>query len=190
MTQKIVLVRHGLSAHVHVGFIDLAGFGRWREAYEAAGIDERDEPPPELRALAAGSGIIVASEARRAIESARRLDPQRSLSASPLLGELELKPPSIRGVRVPLRAWAVAIGVRWMIRSLCRAHVSPSEVQRSRDAAEWLTDLADRHGSVVAVTHGSFRAILSERLIEQGWRCETTKRRSSHWSAWSFLRSP
>jgi len=188
MAHKIVLVRHGLSAHVHVGLIDLAGFGRWRDVYEAAGIDERDAPPPELRALAASSGIIVASEARRAIESARLLDPRRSVSASPLLGELELRPPRIRGVRMPLRGWAVAIGMRWMIRALRQAHVSASEVQRSRDAAEWLSGLADQHGSVVAVTHGSFRTILSERLIEQGWGCETTKRQSSHWSAWSFLR--
>lgn len=187
MAHKIVLVRHGLSAHVHTGLIDLAGFGRWREAYEAAGIDEREEPPSELRDLASSSGIIVTSEARRAIESAKLLDPQRSVSTSPLLQELELAPPNIRGVPVPLSAWALAIGVRWMIRAaLRRAHVTPLEIQRSRDAARWLRDLADQHGSVLAVTHGAFRSLLSERLIEQGWRCETITRRSSHWSAWSF----
>jgi broad specificity phosphatase PhoE len=189
MAHKIVLVRHGLSAHTHSGLIDLAGFGRWRAAYEAAGIDERDEPPPALRALASSSGVIVASEARRAIESARLLDPQARVTTSPLLQELELAPPNIRGIRMPLMAWALAIGVEWILRTaLRRARVSPSEVQRSREAAAWLADLADRHGSVLAVTHASFRSLLSERLIEQGWRCETTTGRSSHWSAWPFRR--
>ena len=130
MAHQIVLVRHGLSAHVHAGFIDLAGFGRWREAYEAAGIDERDEPPPELRAVAARCGIIVASEARRAIESAKLMNPQGSVRTSPLLQELELAPPNIRGVRMPLAAWALAIGAQWMIcAALRRAPVRPLELR-------------------------------------------------------------
>jgi len=69
MEQTILLVRHARSAHVHRGFLDLAGFRRWREAYEAAGIDERDQPPAALKDLARGSGIIVASTAPRAFRS-------------------------------------------------------------------------------------------------------------------------
>ena len=186
---KIALVRHGRSAHVYAGWIDLAGFHRWREAYEAAGIDEREEPPPELRALAANSGIIVAGEAPRAIESARLLDPQRHVQTSPLLHELELVPPNIRGVRMPLPAWALAFGLRSVITSASfRAPASAAEVQRSRDAAAWLEDLAERHETVLAVSHASFRSLIFQRLIERGWRCSTPTRRSSHWSVWSFDR--
>lgn len=180
--QKIVLVRHGRSAHVHTGLIDLAGFRRWRDDYERAGIDARHEPPPALRALAAASGVIVASTARRAIESAELLEPGRTISTSPLLAELELAPPHLR-VRMPLIAWAVAIGVQWVIR---RGRVSAEERQRSRDAAEWLTGLAATHESVLAVTHGSLRLLLSDRLVEQGWRREVPRNRGSHWSAWAF----
>lgn len=186
---RIVLVRHGRSRHVHAGWIDASGFHRWREAYEAAGIDERDAPAADLQAVASTAGIVVSSDVPRAIESAKRLAPGREITISPILHELELAPPNLR-VRLPMAAWALAFGVRWLIRAaLRRPHESPAEVRRARDAAQWLGNLAETHGTVVAVTHHSFRALLSRRLIEQGWRCEIPRKRMSHWSAWTFFRA-
>lgn len=176
MEQQIFLVRHGRSAHVHRGFIDHAGFHRWRAAYEAAGIDERDQPPAPLKALAATSGIIVASTAPRAVHSAMLLAPH--VTPSPLLAELELAPPNIRGIRMPLIGWALSIGIR--------RHVSPAELQRAQEASQWLIDLAAEHGTVLAVTHAAFRSLLSRELIGRGWQCEIPKRRTRHWSAWSL----
>lgn len=189
MPQQILLVRHGRSAHVQRGSVDLAGFLRWREAYEAAGIDEHDQPPVTLKAFASASGIVVASTAPRAVHSAQRLDPEREVTASPLLQELELVPPNIRGVRMPMAVWALAYGVRWIIRAaLRRPHIAPAELQRAREAAEWLSGLAEQHGIVVAVTHASFRSELSRQLVGRGWRCEIPRGRSRHWSVWSFHR--
>jgi broad specificity phosphatase PhoE len=74
--RRIVLVRHGRSAHVHTGWIDRDGFLRWREAYEAAGLDPADAPPPALRELVASAEVIVASDAPRALASARLLAPR------------------------------------------------------------------------------------------------------------------
>jgi hypothetical protein len=108
---------------------------------------------------------------------------------SPLLDELELAPPRIRGIRMPLAAWALAIGIQWIVRvALRRAYVSPLELQRSRDAAEWLSSLAASHETVLAVTHASFRSLVSRRLVERGWQCSIPRGRSRHLSAWSFVR--
>src|SRR5687767_305851 len=154
---RIVLVRHGRSGHVQSGWIDREEFLRWREAYESTGIHHDDVPPPELQATAASSGVIAASTAARAIESARLLVPGREITTSPLLAELELAPP-VLPMRMPLAAWMIAIGVQWAARvMLRRVHVSELELQRSRDAAAWLIDLASSHGSVLGVTHGSLR---------------------------------
>ena len=180
--QTILLVRHGRSAHVHSGFVDRAAFDRWREAYESAGIDERDQPPAALKALASTSAITVASTAPRAVQSAELLDPERDIPASPLLRELDLVPPNVR-VRMPLLGWALAIGVRRIIQA-----VSPLELQRAREAAEWLVGLAERHETVLAVTHASFRSLLASQLVGRGWRCEIPSGRSRHWSVWSFHR--
>jgi broad specificity phosphatase PhoE len=179
--KQIVLVRHGRSTHVHSGWIDGAEFRRWREAYEAAGIDANDLPPPELSAIAANSGVVVASVAPRAIESAKLLAPGREVTISPLLRERELRPPQLGRIRLPLFGWALAIGV-----GLFRADAR--EAERTREAADWLAQLAENHDSVIAVTHASFRSLLSRELVKRGWRCAVPARKSDHWSAWTFTR--
>lgn len=186
---EIVLIRHGRSAHVHTGWIDLHGFHRWREAYEAAGVLAGEVPPSELRVVAERAGAVVASDAPRAIESARLLTSEGEVITSPLLRELDLPPPSLRWVRLPLAGWALAFGARWLFRALTsRQHASPVEITRAHDAARWLAELTRRHGSVVAVTHASFRGLLAETLIAAGWHIGVRPRGVPHWSAWSLTR--
>ncbi|HYI11864.1 MAG TPA: hypothetical protein VEK57_22600 [Thermoanaerobaculia bacterium] len=184
--RKIVLVRHGRSAHVHAGWIDFAGFLRWREAYEAAGIDAGDTPPRELRELAATAGVLAASDIPRAVESVRLLAPGTDVVISPLLRELELTPPNLGSLRLPLAGWALAYGVRMLVRA--HAHVTPAEHERAREAARWLAQLADEHGRVVVVTHATFRSVLAKKLASAGWYTARPRRHSAHWSAWSFSR--
>jgi len=183
--RRIVLVRHGRSEHVHAGWIDMAGFLRWRETYEAAGIDVRETPPQALRTMAAGAGMIVASDASRAVESARLLSPGAHVAVSPLVRELELAPPNLGPLRLPMAGWALAYGVRMLIRS--RAHVTAAERERAREAGRWLAGLTEKHGLIVVVTHASFRSALAKALESERWRNETPRRSSAHWSAWSFL---
>lgn len=187
VADEIVLVRHGRSAHVHAGWIDLQGFHRWREAYEAAGIFAGEMPPTGLRDLAARAGVVVASKAPRAIESARLLAPDREVLTSPLLREMDLPPPALTGWRLPLAGWALAYGFRSLFRTMTFGPpTSPAEIARAREAAEWLIGLSRDHGVVVAVTHAAFRGLLARTLEDAGWRCATRTRRSPHWSAWSL----
>jgi hypothetical protein len=182
VTQRIVLVRHGRSAHVHRGWMDIGGFREWRRRYEAAGLLEGEVAPPELATLAAESGIVVASDAPRAIESARLLVPGREIVSSPLLREMELSPPAIR-IPMPLHAWALTFVWRWLV---TRRLATDEEVARALDAAAWLTSLAAAHESVVAVTHHSFRGMVAKALLANGWQRETSREESSPWSAWTY----
>ena len=188
MTEKIILVRHGRSAHVHAGWIDLAGFHRWREAYEAAGVIAGEVPPPALAERATNAGALVASTAPRAIESARLLAPQRQPLLSPLLVELDLLPAAVP-LRMPLIGWAFAVGARHLHRALTsQPRLAPEESARVAAAARWLGELAGQHGEVLAVTHHSLRTELARRLLAEGWEAAEPRRRSAHWSAWSFSR--
>lgn len=178
---RISLIRHGRSAHVHAGWIDLAGFHRWREGYEAAAIVEGETAPAALMDLAATARVVVASDAPRAIASAKLL--RDDVVVSPLLRELELRPPNLRGVKLPLPLWALAIGAQWLFR---RTHATPSEEERAREAAVWLEGLAE-DGPVVAVTHHTFRALLARALVACGW--ESGKpRQGHHWSVWTLAK--
>lgn len=180
--RKIVLIRHGRSAHVAKGLLDRAAFLQWREAYEEAGI-EAAEAPAELMEEVRNAGVIVSSDVQRAIESARVLADGREVITSRLLRELALQPPSLRWIRLPLFGWALLFGVRWLFR---RTHATTDEALRVRAAAQWLNELSERHGEVVVVTHGMFRSLLARELAQRGWTPAIPKRRSAHWSAWSL----
>jgi len=108
--RRLALVRHARSAHVHTGWINTTGFRAWREAYEAAGIREDERIPADLERLAASADLVLASDAPRAMASARLLAPGREILVSPLLRELDLEGPNLGGLPLPLAAWALAVG--------------------------------------------------------------------------------
>jgi broad specificity phosphatase PhoE len=189
LVRRIALVRHGRSAHVHAGWIDARGFRAWREAYEAAGIADGEQPPGELTNSVEDTDLVVSSDAPRAIASARLLARGREVLVSPLLRELELLGPDFGGVRLPLLAWACAVGGRTLVSTLRGQYPSAGDAERVEGAAQWLENLATAHAQVFAVTHASFRRRLSQRLMESGWQPEGNHRSLRPWSV-RFLNAP
>ncbi len=185
---RLALVRHGRSAHIHTGWIDSAGFRAWREAYEAAGILDDERVPSDLLTLAGRADLVVSSDAPRAVASARRVTPGREIVVSPLLRELDLEGPSLGGLRLPLFAWAFAVGGRALALTLRGQYPSAAETARVHEAAAMLNELAGRHSLIVAITHASFRRSLSNRLVRLGWQAEPGGRSMRNWSAWIFRR--
>jgi len=186
LERRIALVRHGRSTHAHAGWIDAAGFREWRRRYEAAGIGETERVPSEIAELAARAELVVSSDAPRAVASARLLAPDREVVVSPLLRELDLAAPDLRGLRLPLLAWAFAVGGRALLLSLVGRYPAVPEAARIESAAAWLEGLAARHARIVAVTHASFRRRLGDRLVAAGWQAEPGRRSVRHWSAWTL----
>jgi broad specificity phosphatase PhoE len=183
---RIALIRHARSSHVHAGWITASGFRAWREAYEAAGIREDERVPAHLAQLASHADLVLSSNAARAIASARML--AHEIVVSPLLRELDLESPALGGVRLPLAAWALAVGGRILLLTLRRQYPSAAEAARVNNAAAWLEELATKRSLIVAVTHASFRRQLSTRLAQTGWQAEPGRRSMRHWSAWFFRR--
>lgn len=185
---RIVLIRHGRSAHVHrEGWIDAEGVRRWREAYDAAGVAQEDAPPLALINHVARAHVIVASDLPRATMSAHRLAPGRHIETSSLLRETVLEIPAWLPLRWPLAAWAAFIHLQWGYQVLRGSDTPLEEQQRATAAADWLVARAQREALIAAVTHGVFRRLLGRRLVAKGWRA--TSRRHSYrvWSAWEYV---
>lgn len=176
---RIHLVRHGRSAHVHAGWVDLDGFHRWRESYEAAAILADETAPAAVVELAKSARVIAASNTPRAIASAKLLR-EEDIVLSPLLRELDLKPLNLRGIKLPLALWALTFAIR-------RTLATPSEEARARDAAVMVEELA-HEGDVVVVTHHTFRSLLAKTLMGRGWE-SGKKPGPRHWSVWTLERS-
>lgn len=185
---RIILVRHGRSAHVHTGWTDAAGLHRWMAAYDAAGIAAEDVPPALLQVFAREASVVVCSDLLRARASAEQLVSGRAITVSPLLRETELRIPSRIRCRLPLTGWALAVFFRWIYRRCHGEGTHEVDLLRARQAAEWLEQLATAEGDVLAVTHATFRGILTGALEARGWRCEARWRRYHHWSAWPLVR--
>jgi hypothetical protein len=188
MRRGITLVRHGRSAHVHRdGWVDGEGLRRWYTAYERAGIDPTDPPPPALVAEAERAGFITASDAPRAVASAERLVAgARPVVLSPLLRELDLEVPGWVNWPMPLAGWALAVGMEELRASHRGGQTASAALGRVEAAADWLSHAARVHGSVLAVTHGNFRRKVAARLVDRGW--QITRRRGGlrPWSSWDL----
>ena len=185
---RLALVRHGRSAHEHRGWVDHAGFAKWRETYEAAGIAEGQRPPAALVDLTARARVVLSSDAPRALSSARALAPSHQVVASPLLRELDLEGPRILGLRLPLPAWALAVGCRMLLLSLRGRYPSASEALRVREAVAWLETVVMQHSLTIVMTHASVRSQIAKALLASGWQAEVGSRTTRHWSAWLMSR--
>src|SRR4051794_2295125 len=186
MAPRIVLVRHGRSAHVHTGAIDRAGVETWRTAYDAAGIHDVSHPSAALIQIAADATHVVASDLRRAVESAERLAPGRPIRTSTLLREMPLAIPAWP-TRLPLGAWGLLITLGWGYRIVRGADAGGAERARAAAAAEWLAGLTADGSTAVAVTHGAFRRMVAKQLLALGWRSIGRRGGYRPWSAWSFV---
>ena len=194
---ELILVRHGRSAHVVTGWLDVHGVRRWMAAYDEAEIMPDHAPPAELEALAREVALLIASDLPRTVASAVRLAPEREIVRTPLLREVPLETsdyplPALGGMRLPFRAWGMVWGSRWLmayLRNQPPPGVSPAELARAEEAAEWLAVQAtSARGRVVVVTHATFRVVLAQALARRGWR-GPQERSYREWSAWPFVPS-
>jgi broad specificity phosphatase PhoE len=181
---RILLVRHGRSAHRERSRVDRDGVAKWLEAYDRAGLDPNDAPPAQLRELARHA-FVVTSDVTRARESAALLSD--NAIASPLLRETQLPLPSFGRLRLPMRVWSIAIGVLWIWRMRRGDPTLRAELERAREAAKWLIALAAEHETVLAITHGAVRRYVANALLGQGWTCLDPRRKKwAEWSAWEL----
>jgi broad specificity phosphatase PhoE len=187
--QRIILVRHGRSAHIESpGWIDVDGVHGWQGAYDATGILAESVPPRALVDVAASAGCLITSDMPRALASAERLAPGKVARVSPLLREMHLEIPRWVRARWPLPVWAVCIHLHWLVRERRGEIAAPSERQRAADAVALLDDASREAGTVVAVTHGAFRRLLALQLVAAGWRAERRVGGYQNWSSWPFRR--
>jgi broad specificity phosphatase PhoE len=189
---RLLLIRHGRSAHVHSGsWLGREHLQRWREAYDRAGIADDDPPPPALVEEVKSAEVLVASDLPRAIASAGHLAFGRDVRTSALLREETLPLPGWVHVRLPLSAWEVLVHIRWFIDRSLRRDAGPEVLERARLASRWCHEVGreacldpEKDATVAIVTHGVFRRILARQLVADGWHFEPGRLSYDNWSVW------
>jgi broad specificity phosphatase PhoE len=169
---RIVLARHGRPDATADDRRPIRGtdIGLWCRRYDALGIASTPAPPPALRALAISTACIIASDARRAIDSARLLAGSRPIQVDARLREAGL-PETLRlRTRLPPQAWVVAARIAWLLDQCASEETLTIAQQRAAGVAAELTAVARAHQDVLVVGHGWLNRLVAGELLRQGWR--------------------
>jgi len=162
-------------------WIGHAGFARFLDDYEAAGI-EADPPPPELLDIVQSASRVYASDLKRSIDSAHTLLPKAELVSTPVFTESPLASPRLPALKLKVPAWAVISRVAWHGGFKPGIESYGQSKQRARIGAPLLIGEAERSGIAVLVAHGYFNAILGRTLRLKGWRRVSGSHKARFWN--------
>jgi len=165
----ITLVRHGPSAVASSARIGASAFRQFIEAEDNAGIVAAPAPPPSLRADAAAAGVLVSSNLRRAIESARALAPTRDIVMDAIFREAPVPTDLWGPVRLRPTQWGVVARILWYLGWSGGVEALAEVKERAGVGAARLAELAHAHGSVMLVAHGIINLGLARELRRHGW---------------------
>jgi broad specificity phosphatase PhoE len=162
--------------------------GIWYRSYNESGIVDA-EPPARLRALAQAAGCVVASDLRRAIESAARLTPADAIRVETLLREVGFPESLGSSLRLSPNLWVLIARLTQMLDRHDDEAGRGAVNARAAKVADMLAALAGEHQTVVVVGHGWFNRFVARELRNLGWRGPRVLP-SGYWSSASYERQP
>jgi broad specificity phosphatase PhoE len=189
--RRIVLARHGRPDLPAEARQPICGreIGRWYRRYDASGIDAGADAPAALRAAARAAGCVVASDTRRAIESAARLIAADTIRVEASLREVGFPESLDSSLRLSPNLWVLIARAAQMLDRHDAEGGRAAVRARAAAVADTLAQLAADHRSVVAIGHGWFNRFVARELRRQGWHGPRVVP-SGYWSSVTYEREP
>lgn len=184
---EISLVRHGKSKHVHNKIMTCNEFNEWVRKYDDSGIFEEKSYPLDTLNKVSTANIVITSDLKRSIDSAKFLNPTVKIISSSLFRETELPIPSksLWGVKLKPKFWAVALRCLWFTGYSDGCESLSSAQQRASIAATELVEYAQKHKSVAFVRHGFINRLIAKELQNMGWKGKR-ETDSKHWGCTTY----
>lgn len=184
---EITLIRHGKSKHIDNNKMTCNEFKDWIKKYDERGVFEEQSYPLDTINKIAMANIVITSDLKRSIESAKLLKPNIKANAYPLFRETELPVPStsLWGIKLKPSLWSIILRSLWFHGYANRCESFSNAKQRVKKAAEELVDYAQEHNSVVFVGHGFINLLIAKELQKIGWRGKR-KTSSKHWNCTTY----
>jgi broad specificity phosphatase PhoE len=132
---------------------------------------------------------VVASDLRRAIESAAHLTPVEAVRVEASLREVGFPESLGSSLRLSASLWVFVARARQMLDRHDDEGGRGAVTARAASVAEMLAGLACEHSTVVAVGHGWFNRFIARELRHQGWRGPRFVP-SGYWSSVTYEREP
>jgi len=166
---RITLLRHGKPMITRAPALDVAGFVRFRESYDAAAIDAAHAPPPGSVAAVRESTVIVCSDLPRSIESASLLAPQRTPVIDAAFREVTYPWRPLGRLKMPSMGWMMLFRAMWFVGFSRGSETRAAASRRAEVCARRLVGLAETHGSVALIGHGLTNFLIAAQLRSVDW---------------------
>ena len=166
---EIVILRHGKPKIGTLGKLTASGFGQWIAAYNKAGIDSTHAPSPNAITQAKACSIVVCSNLPRSIESATVLGIKNVEVQDSLFRECEMPYADWNYLRLSVLGWSFVFRIFQMLGYSSNAESFKEARQRAYRCALQLSELAQKHESVLFVGHGSLNWLIAKKLLRMGW---------------------
>lgn len=185
----IVIARHGEPALSRKVRLSPSEYVKFWASYEIGGLKEGQAAPGHLMDYARDAHLVVSSNRRRAVESARIVVGERSFVEDIRFIEAPLPPPPWpEFVRLSPRVWGFfARFWWWWFNHHAGQETRAQATLRARAAARTISEAADAGQNVLVFAHGFFNAMLGLELSRLGWR-KVWGRGYKYWSTRRFER--
>ncbi|WP_273849919.1 phosphoglycerate mutase family protein [Guptibacillus spartinae] len=177
---KIKLIRHGKSACDFSKRLTSQNYREWVRKYGEEGIC--DLAPADVQLALSESTLVLTSDLKRAIDSAKTAD---TIQSDPLYRELDLPHFHVNFLKLTPRIWTVLYRSLWLIGFSKQAETRKQAKKRAAVAAEQLENHAITYGTVALVGHGFFNRYLGRSLKKRGWEMDGNKG-SANWTIHTY----
>ncbi|MBT2691188.1 histidine phosphatase family protein [Bacillus sp. ISL-47] len=184
---EITLIRHGRSAHIGETQMTISDFRIWVEMYNSNGINKNEACPPEAIEMVKSAPLLITSDLKRSIQSARLLNPGAKIKEYPLFRETELPAPAggLMAMKLKPNSWAVLLRIAWFCGYSFRCESYRDAKVRAKHAALKLIACASEYNSAILVGHGFFNLLIAKELQKMGWKGKR-KTGSTHWNVATY----
>lgn len=159
----------------------------WVRKYDEGGVFEEKSYPLDTLEKVSTANIVITSDLKRSIDSAKLLNPKLKRISSSLYREAELPAPSRKlwGLKLKPSLWAVILRCMWFTGYANGCESLSSAKQRANKAADELVEYAQRYSSVAFIGHGFINRLIAKELQKIGWKGKR-KNDSKHWSCTTY----
>ena len=180
---RILLVRHGEPDMKEYTSGKDGTYGEWLKKYNASGIRQEMRPPEELLKLIEDVDVLISSDLKRALDSARLLAGNKVIMQNPIFREFELPENKKKYPKFSPEIWSTIFRILWFTGYSNKSENFTDAKIRIKDSAEKLEDLAIKHSEIVLVGHGLMNRFIGMELKKQGWK----KRRNGGKGYWCYF---
>ena len=186
----ITFIRHGKSIVDGPKIVMGACRHTWIDDCNRAGTHVRGGKADALREILKGDPVVLASNLKRAEETAVHLFGPERMKRDAIFREADLPDPPrlFSSVRLPASGWCAVMRVLWLCGYSRHAEPVGKTRERARAAAERLIELSVGHVHTVLVGHGFFNRMIAAVLQENGWMAES-RHSNKNWGITTYTKA-